>query len=245
MPGMKTPLFAARLRELRERVITPDGSVISQSDLARAIGVTPQAVQKWEAGDSTPRPPKRQAIASVLSTSVAKLIEGTELEEPTDSVSTKDVSSGRVFPLRIAGGKSPKSQDHLPLISWTQAATWGGKMGKIRPEEVQDWLLCPLEHGPGSFVLEVSGESNYAPGAEKSYAPGDLVYVDPTREPVNRCMVVVRVDGEERAQLKQLLTDEGGTRLLKSLNPNWPTPIVPFQEHIRIVGVVIGKWVPE
>lgn len=117
-------------------------------------------------------------------------------------------------------------------------------MGNLRPEEIQDWLVCPFAHGPDAFVLEVSGEGNYAPGAPKSYAPGEFIYVDPAREPVNRCMVVVRLDGEERAQLKQLLMDDG-TRLLKALNPNWPAPILPFPDHARIVGVVIGKWVPE
>lgn len=240
---MKTPLFAARLKELRERVPTASGSVISQSDLARAINVTPQAVQKWEAGAAVPREAKRKQIASALSTTVRELVEGTELEQSSDLPPTKDVTSGRVFPSPRPG--APKSKGGLPLISWTQAATWGKKMGNIRPEEVQDWLLCPFEHGPGSFVLEIAGESNYAPGAPKSYAPGDFIFVDPNRDPVNRCMVVVRIDSEERAQLKQLLMDEGGTRLLKSLNPNWPSPIAPFAEHMQIVGVVIGKWVPE
>lgn len=240
---MKTPMFAARLKELRERVATPSGASISQSDLARAISVTPQAVQKWEAGAAVPREAKRKQIASALGTSLADLIGGTELEQSSDLTSPKDVSSGRVFPSRVS--VDPKSKDGLPLISWARAATWGKTMGNLRPEEVQDWLLCPFEHGPGSFVLEVSGESNYAPGAPKSYAPGDFIYVDPSRAPVNRCMIVVRIDGEERAQLKQLLMDEGGTRLLKSLNPNWPSSITPFADHMQIVGVVIGKWVPE
>jgi SOS-response transcriptional repressor LexA len=240
IPGMKTPLFAARLKELRERV------QLSQSDLGRAIGVSPQAVQKWEAGLSVPREAKRKEIAKTLSTSVRELVRGTELEEVADSTSQKVVSSGRVFPLRSAKGGAPRTESGLlPLISWTQAATWGPKMGKLRPEEIQDWLLCPFDHGPDAFILEVSGESNYDPTGPKSYSPGELIYVDPSREAVNRSMVVVRMDSDERAQLKQLLMDEGGTRLLKVLNPNWPTPIMPMPEGSRIVGVVIGRWISE
>lgn len=240
MPRMKTPLFAARLKELRERV------AISQSDLGRAIGVSPQAVQKWEAGGAVPREAKRKQIALALSTSVRELVRETELEETPDSLTTKVVSSGRVFPLRITKGGAPRTESgFLPLITWAQAATWGPKMGNFRPEDAQDWLRCPFDHGPHAFVLEVAGESNFDPGGPKSYAPGELIYVDPAREPVNRSMVVVRMDQEDRAQLKQLLMDEGGTRLLKVLNPTWPTPISPMPEHARIVGVVIGKWVPE
>lgn len=244
MKAPKTPLFAARLRELRERRIMPTGVAISQSDLARAVEVSPQAVQKWEAGNAIPREQKRRQIADALGASVRELTRGTELDEMFETLSTNDVIPGIVSPTR---GISPKNGNGVPLLSWTQAATWGRKVGgNIRPEEIQDWMVCPFAHGPEAFVLEVSGESNYAPGAPKSYAPGEFIYVDPAREVSNRCMVVVRLDGEERAQLKQLLMDEGdGTRLLKALNPNWPTPIIPFPEHARVVGVVIGKWVPE
>jgi SOS-response transcriptional repressor LexA len=236
---MKTPLFAARLKTIRER------ANLSQSDLGRRIGISPQAVQKWEAGASVPREGKRKQIALALTTTVTDLVRGTELEHSSDSSSTKEVSSGRVFPLRPTAEGAPKSEDAVPLISWAQAAKWGSAMGNIRPEEVQDWLLCPLKHGPGSFVLEVAGESNYDPGGPKSYAPGEMIYVDPTVSAGNRNMVIVRIDGDERAQLKQLLMDEGGTKLLKVLNPNWPTPIVPLADHIKVIGVVIGKWVPE
>ncbi|WP_342051978.1 MULTISPECIES: helix-turn-helix domain-containing protein [unclassified Cupriavidus] len=38
----------------------------NQSELARAMGVTPQAVQKWEAGTAVPRMAKMAAIARVL-----------------------------------------------------------------------------------------------------------------------------------------------------------------------------------
>lgn len=208
--------------------------------------MSPQAVQKWEAGAAVPREGKRKQIASALSTSVHELIRETELEELPESLTTKVVDSSRVFPLRSAKGGAPRSESgFLPLISWAQAATWGPKMGNFKPEDAQDWMRCPFEHGPDAFILVVAGESNYDPSGPKSYSPGELIYVDPGREPVNRSMVVVRMDQEERAQLKQLLMDEGGTRLLKSLNPTWPTPITPMPEHARIIGVVIGKWVPE
>lgn len=39
---------------------------LNQSELAREIGVSPQAVQKWEAGSSSPRPSKVAQIAQVL-----------------------------------------------------------------------------------------------------------------------------------------------------------------------------------
>lgn len=54
----------ARLRKLKG---------LSQSALARALSVEPQAVQKWESG-GVPRMQRMEAIAAVLEVSVAELM---------------------------------------------------------------------------------------------------------------------------------------------------------------------------
>ncbi|WP_237576100.1 LexA family transcriptional regulator [Mycetohabitans sp. B8] len=232
--------IGTRVKELREL------AQMSQSQLARAVGVTPQAVQKWEAETAAPRPSKLKSIANALSASVNELVRGTELEELPVPFPQKEASGSKVLPLRSTTGGAPRVESgYIPLISWVQAADWGQNMGYTKPENVQEWLRCPFDHGPAAFVLEVTGESNFNPAGPKSYAPGELIYVDPARKPTNRSMVVVRMDGEERAQLKQLLMDESGTKLLKSLNPSWPAPITPIPDGATIVGVVIGKWVSE
>lgn len=239
---METVHIGLRIKSIRES----SPFEISQSDLARALGISPQAVQKWEDQKSAPRHGKLSAIAGALSTTVAELIRGTDFEIGSESVGIKEKGGGKVFPLRSSNAGAPDSRSgYLPLISWEQAAVWGPNMNKIKPEDAQDWIRCPFDHGREAFVLEVEGESNYDPTGPKSYAPGESIAVDPSRAPTNRSMVVVRVDHEERAQLKQLLTDERGTRMLKSLNPNWPGQIMAMPDGSSIIGVVIGKWVPE
>lgn len=39
---------------------------LNQSELARALGVSPQTVQQWEAGDTSPRKKKVEAMKSIL-----------------------------------------------------------------------------------------------------------------------------------------------------------------------------------
>lgn len=55
---------------------------LNQSELGRRMGVTPQAVQKWEAGISTPRNSKLGELAAILGTSKGFLIDGSP--PPTD-----------------------------------------------------------------------------------------------------------------------------------------------------------------
>jgi SOS-response transcriptional repressor LexA len=239
--GMTLIHIGLRIKAIREA----SRIELSQSDLARSLGISPQAVQKWEDQKASPRRGKLQAIADALSISVTELIRGTEFEFDTESQASKDVRSGKVSHLRNANRKVPESRSgYLPVISWEQAAAWGPDMKKFKPADAEDWIRCPFDHGPDAFILEVGGESNYDPAGQKSYAPGEFIAVDPQRAPTNRSMVVVRIDHEERATLKQILM-EGETRLLKSLNPNWPAPVGPMPPGSKIVGVVIGKWVPE
>jgi len=236
----ETTTIGTRIREQRIR------AGLNQSELGRALGISPQAVQKWEDGKSSPRNNKLPELAQALNTSVRELIRGTALEGIAESNGKNEVTGGRVFPLRGAKrGASKENSGLVPLISWEQAAEWGQKL-TTENIEAEDWLRCPFDHGSEAFVAEVTGESNFDPSGPKSYSPGELVYVDPDKEPVNRSMVVVRIDREERASLKQLLMDESGTRLLRALNPNWPGhKATPLPEGARIIGVVLGKWVPE
>lgn len=139
----------------------------------------------------------------------------------------------------------PDIRGKLPLISWVQAGEWSEIVDNFAPGDAEDWIPCPFNHGPNAFILRVVGESMFDPTGPKSYADGEYIAVDPSKDPVNKSMVVVRLDHEDRATFKQLLIEEDGTMMLKAINPNWPKRIFPMPPNSRISGVVIGKWVAE
>jgi len=56
-------ILTDRLRELREE------AGLSQSDIARAIGVAPSQVSRWESGVSQPRPAHALTLLELLETS--------------------------------------------------------------------------------------------------------------------------------------------------------------------------------
>ena len=253
--------LGARIKKIRE-----EKTNFSQSDLARVLGVTPQAVQKWEAELTEPRLPKLKPIADALGVEVIELLRGTKFEIASADVSLALDRPDKDKPKRVREVlqkyvlieqpelvKSIPSFENiasirpgmLPLISWVQAGNWEEVIDNFAPGDAEDWIPCPRNHGPNAFYLRVSGESMYDPTGPKSYAPGDLIAVDPAREAINRSMVVVRLDHENRATFKQLLMDEDGSVMLKALNPNWHDRMFPMPEGSRIVGVVIGKWVAE
>jgi SOS-response transcriptional repressor LexA len=229
-------------QNIREARLSQD---ISQSELARALGIEPQAVQKWEAEKSAPRQERLSDIAMALKTTVRVLIRQTKYEI-SDLDGKAAVSGSKVSPRSRESARAAHALRGLvPLISWEQAATLGANLEMLKPEDTLDYMECPFDRGPNAFILEIAGEGNFDPTGGKSYAPGDFIAVDPAREPANRSMVVIQIEGEPRAALRQLLQDESGVRMLKALNPTWPDRIISFPDGYNIIGVVIGKWVPE
>lgn len=133
-----------------------------------------------------------------------------------------------------------------PLLSWVAAGSWAVTEGGREAADAQDWLACPVAHGPDTFVLRVRGESMYNPLGRRSFADGDLIFVDPGRRAENRSLVVVIREDDAAATFKELVMEgEPGQDqpYLKPLNPNWPEPMMPLDESARLCGVVIFQGV--
>jgi SOS-response transcriptional repressor LexA len=55
---------------------------------------------------------------------------------------------------------------------------------------------------------------------------------------------VVKLTDDQEATFKRLVID-GSKMWIEPLNPDWPEKAIKLEESARIVGVVIGKWVPD
>jgi SOS-response transcriptional repressor LexA len=185
-----------------------------------------------------------QRIASALEVHISRifipdddpdhaLVEG-------DDTTTKAAHAGH-----LRNAEWARTKGKLPLISWVQAGKWSEIVDNFQPGDAEDWIPCPFTHSKSAFILRVVGLSMYNPGGDKSYAPGEYIALDPEGEPMHRKMVVVREGNEEKATFKQLLIDPEGTMILQALNPTHVPRAMEIPRGSRIVGTVIGKWVPE
>ena len=132
----------------------------------------------------------------------------------------------------------------MPLISWVTAGTWAMVSDPFLPGEAEEWLPCPVKHGPRAYCVRVRGDSMHNPNGRPSYAHGDIIFVDPDREAKPGDRVIVRLDDQAEATFKQLLVEDG-RKMLKALNPDWSPRYIEINGNATITGVVIGKWVPE
>lgn len=222
--------FGQRIRQKRKEL------GLTQAQVAEYFHISSVSVSEWERGQSKPDQNKLVPLARLLKTSVGYLLTGKE-----GANIGMDLDANRPPPELVKVNRRAS----LPLISWVQAGNWTSSISEMRREDAEDWIPCPFNHGPDAFVLRVAGLSMYNPGGDKSYAPGDFIAVDPEGEIRNKKMVVVRIDQDEKATFKQLLIDEDGSMMLQAINPAHIPRTMPLPDGSRIVGTVIGKWVPE
>lgn len=138
----------------------------------------------------------------------------------------------------------PDIRGLVPLISSVQAGEWCEIVDRFQPGDAEDWLPCPVRHGPSTFCLRVDGQSMSNPGNKPSYEEGDIIFVDPDRAAQPGDRVVARLESQTKATFKQYL-EEDGRKFLKALNPEWKPRFIEINGEATICGVVIGKWVPE
>ena len=135
-------------------------------------------------------------------------------------------------------GLSSVSVTQVPLISWVSAQNLCQSKRPPDNNDIEAWMLCPVEHSEQAYYLRVSGDS-----MRPEYAGGDIILVDPAVEAEHGDDVIVRLPNAA-AVLKRLhITQEG--KHLESLNPAWPDRISTWIDESIICGVVTGMVRPK
>lgn len=137
----------------------------------------------------------------------------------------------------------PAIRGLVPLISWVQAGSWCEVSDIYAVGDAEQWLPCPISHGPRTYAVRIRGESMNNPHERVSFQDGDIVFVDPDRDAIHRSFVVAKLTDTQEATFKQLII-EGSEKYLKALNPSWPEPIIRVKDNAEFAGVAIAKHVP-
>lgn len=206
-----------RIKQARER------ASMTQSELARAVGVRPQSVQQWERGETDPRGKRMDAIAGALGVDKLWLLLGAE-----------------------APGTSPDVQEQYSLVQKVSVELSAGPGCEVGFEEVEDHLAFRTEWLRSKGLRAESLRAVYARG--ESMAPriqnGDILLVDTTRRPiVDGAVYAVRYDRDVR--VKRLTWRFDGALIIRSDNPDpaYRDEIVPREqlEAVNLLGRVV--WV--
>ena len=209
-------MFADRLKQARK------AKKLSQAEVSRLLGVTQQAVGKWETGRSTPDPQTVAHLAEIFDTTADSLL---GLHTP----GSETENAGR----RFFGGYE---QSPIPVVGTVRAG-----YGALAFEEDYGTEYARVKDPQSYFYLVVKGDS-----MEPRISDGDLALVhrQATLETGDLGVIVYGTDGE--GTLKKFI-QRGNTVVLHPFNPEYEELIIKGEEldHLYIAGKVVetkAKW---
>ena len=191
---------------------------VSQSELARRIGIKQQSISQICSGKSA-RSRYTTQIAEALGISSHWLATG----DGEIGLGISNVAVG------------PEITGKIPLINWVQAGHWTDIREVITHGDAEEWREVTGKVHEGCFALRVKGDSMENPNGKQSIPEGSIIIVDPDASYSSGSLVVARLEHSNEATLKQLVFD-GGKKFLKPLNPQYPA--VPIDDNCTIIGVV-------
>ena len=204
-------MFPQRLKQLRKEM------GLSQKSLSEYLGVTQQAVGKWETGRSSPDPATLARLAELLETSADYLLGISEQ------------------PAEPAAPSLPYGESPIPVIGTVRAG-----YGSLAFEEDYGVEYACVKDPESYFYLVVKGDS-----MEPRIQDGDLALVhrQPTLENGD---LGVMVFGEGEGTLKKYI-QRGNAVILQPFNPAYEEKVIRGEElnQLFIAGKVVetrAKW---
>lgn len=208
-------MFAERLKEARR------AKKYSQAELSHRLGVTQQAVGKWETGRSTPDPQTVAQLAEILDTTADALLGLRENSVPGAVGRNAFANFGEYL---------------IPVVGTVRAG-----YGALAFEEDYGKEYASVKDPQNYFYLVVKGDS-----MEPRISDGDLALVrrQTTLDNGDLGVMVYGLDGE--GTLKKYI-QRGNAVVLHPFNPAYEDLVIKGEEldHLYIAGKVVetkAKW---
>lgn len=192
---------------------------LSQRMLAKRLGLTSQAISKWENGESEPGTANARALADLAGVSLEWLLTGKD---------QNGAAATNVAPFADGRGRL------VPEVGDTVQGVYPAQKRKTAVRFVQTYFPC----SEASQALVVSGDS-MAP----AFIEGDVVVIDPNATPVPGDYVFVEV-GTVKLFRRYRPQSGAGTYDLVPVNPDWPVEHVTPERHAVIKGVMVEHASP-
>ncbi|HEM6115834.1 TPA: helix-turn-helix transcriptional regulator [Streptococcus suis] len=210
---------------------------LSQSEIASKIGINRTAFHNWENGKSVPNQKNLTALAKILDVPV------TYFESEYNIVNNY---------LQLSPDNQVKAEDYVEELLLSQQTS-----NVISLFSVQVLSDIQLSAGLGErFFDEFETETVYSDEEQYGYDIAAWIEGD-SMEPVYKSgeVALIRSNGfdydgavyalswKDSVYIKKLYRVEDGFRMV-SLNKDYPDKFIPYEDEPRIVGLVVGHFMP-
>lgn len=207
---------------------------LEQQELAELIGVSKQAYFKWEKGLSKPTKANIAKLEKVLKVPEGYLSENEisslykQLTEPNQEKAITYVRD-LVASQKVISIAEKRSEYHVyeKLSAGIGASVYG---------DLDYDVVYYNEELPHDFASWVDGNS-----MEPTYQNGEVALIRETGFDYDGAVYAVVWDSQ--TYIKKVYREEDGLRLV-SINKDYPDKFAPFDENPRVVGKIVGHFIP-
>lgn len=207
---------------------------LEQQELAELIGVSKQAYFKWEKGLSKPTKANIAKLEKVLKVPEGYLSEDelsslykqlTESNQEKAIIYVRDLVSSQ----KVISIAEKRSEYHVyeKLSAGIGASVYG---------DLDYDVVYYNEKLPHDFASWVDGNS-----MEPTYQNGEVALIREAGFDYDG--EVYAVVWESQTYIKKVYREEEGLRLV-SINKDYPDKFAPFDENPRVVGKIVGHFMP-
>lgn len=189
---------------------------MTQEELAKTLGLSRSAIGHYMTG--TRHPPLKQfvKIATLLKTDPAWLQFGKISSSDTKVSNSKTKANG------------------IPLLTWQEVAEASTSVKSKSGSRLEYTNLGNND----CYALEVKTDSMSSANGV-SFNPGSYIIIDPNKVPEhNSYLVFVNPPNKNEALFRQFI-EEGGSKYLKALNPQYG--MQEMTSKTKILGVIIAQ----
>ncbi|HEM2749615.1 TPA: helix-turn-helix domain-containing protein [Streptococcus suis] len=219
---------------LKKRRLEKD---LSQVEIAEILGINKSSYSSWESGRAKPNQKNLVALAEILDVDI------TYFESEYNIVNNY---------LQLSPDNQLKAEEYVEELLHSQQTT------KVTPLfSVQVLSDIQLSAGLGEgFFDEFETETVYSNEEQYGYDIATWIEGD-SMEPIYKSgeVALIRSNGfdydgavyalswNDSVYIKKLYRDEDGFRMV-SLNKDYPEKFIPYEDEPRIVGLVVGHFMP-
>lgn len=214
---------------------------LNQSELARLLGITPQAVQKWEQGKSIPKGKRLEALAAALGVPVTELFKMKITPLSEEELARQQEKRNRESPRFKQTMNIALHAGQVPLISWVKAGDFEETVDIFHPGYADEWIpIYDKKVGTKTFALRVVGDSmTSGANTHPSFQPGDIIICDPEAGANAGDFVIAKDQLTQEATFKKLTCD-AGRWFLTPINEKYQA-IAIDREDLVIIAKVVQK----
>lgn len=219
---------------LKKRRLEKD---LSQVEIAEILGINKSSYSSWESGRAKPNQKNLVALANILDVNVTYFESEYNIVNNFLQLTTANQQNAEEYIEELLQSQQFDKVVHLYPVSVLSDVALSAGLGEGFFDEYEtETVYSDEEQYAYDIAAWISGNS-----MEPVYQDGEVALIRASGFDYDGAVYALSWNGS--VYIKKLYREVDGFRMV-SLNDNYPDSFIPYEDEPRIVGLVVGHFMP-